>query len=178
MNKLVQLLLPIGFSAASILPSIPALAATPGLDSLQENAVRSFLQKANDPKTPLHQSLMKLNQADGRNPAGIFPKVLKARDIQIVPIVGSNQFGSYCNEIVGKPQRRKCSRGIYEAFLILVQSKMGVHKATDYQRFLFVVKASRTFTWETDAGGGKFDRKESIVITEPVQVPNENVVPD
>jgi hypothetical protein len=178
MNKLIQLLLPIGLSASGIFLSTRSLAVTPGIDSLQENAVRSFLQKANDPKTPLHQNLMKLNQADGRNPAGIFPKVLKARDIQIVPIVGSNQFGSYCNEIVGKPQRRKCSRGIYEAFLILVQSKMGVHKATDYQRFLFVVKASRTFTWETDEGGAKFDRKESIVITEPAQVPSENVVPD
>ncbi len=113
MNKSTQLLLPMGFAISSLLLSVPALAATPGIDSLKENTVRSFLQKANDPKTLPHKNLLNLNEADGCNLNGIFPKVLKAGDLQIVPIEGSNQFGSYCNAIEGKTKRYKCSNGVY-----------------------------------------------------------------
>jgi hypothetical protein len=178
MNKLTRSLLPIGFCLSSSLGLPGAMAATRGIDSLQDYTIKSFLQKANNPQSSLHKQLLEINLADGRNPNGIFPKVLKVKDIRIVAIDGSDQFGSYCYGIEGKPEHFRCSMGVYETYLIMIDSKMGVHKATEYQRFLFVVKSSKNIEWKINEKEKRYDQKESIAIGEPVQVPLEKIVPN
>jgi hypothetical protein len=176
MNKFILTLLLIGCSVSGLFGS-SSLAATPGIDLLKKNAIESFLQKANNPKTALHKKLVELNQADGRNINGIFPKTLTTKDIQIVSIDGEDQFGGYCSGIESKPEHFVCRQRVTETYLILIPSKMGVHKATDYQRFLFIVNLSKNIEWKRDANDRKYSYKESIEIAEPTQVPLEKLVP-
>jgi hypothetical protein len=176
MNKFIPTLLLAGFSLSSLFVSSVSSAATPGIDLLKENATKSFLQKANAPKTSLHKKLVELNQVDGRNSNGIFPKTLTAKDIQIVTIDGEDQFGSYCSTIQGKPGHTKCSNGVSETYLILIPSKMGVHKAVEYSRFLFIVKASKKVEWKMNEKEKEYDRQELIKIDEPIQIETEKLV--
>lgn len=176
MNKFMPTLLLAGFTLSSLFLSSVTSAATPGIDLLKENTITSFLQKANAPKTPLHKKLVELNQADGRNSNGIFPKTLTVKDIQIVTIDGEDQFGSYCSTIQGKPGHSKCSNGVSETYLILIPSKMGVHKAVEYTRFLFIVKASKKVEWKMNEKEKEYDRKELIQIGEPIQIETEKLV--
>lgn len=155
-----------------------SLAATPGIDSLKKNAIESFLQTANNPKTPLHQKLGELNQIDGRNPHGIFPKTLTKKDIQIIPIDGADQFGSYCHRLDGKLDRFQCSQGATETYMILISAKTGVHKATEYQRFIFIVRAVKNIEWKRDENDREYDRRESISISQPTPVSIEKLIPD
>lgn len=147
-----------------------ATAAEPGIDSLKQNVVNSFLQKANTPSAQLHKRLESLNQADGRNPSGIFPTTLKASDIQVVSIAGENQFGRYCSQINGKPGHSSCQNGVSETYLILVPYKMGVRKAVEYNSIQFIIKASKNAEWKIDQREKEYDRQESLKIDEPVEV--------
>jgi F0F1-type ATP synthase membrane subunit b/b' len=89
------------FAVLVLSTSLSTQAATPifGIDSLKQNVVKSFLQKANNPKAELHKQLQQFNQdnTDGRNSQGFIPKVLTANHIKIIPIGGEDQFGSYCS---------------------------------------------------------------------------------
>ncbi len=178
MHKFPLTLLVTIFSTFNLYRSSVALAVTPGIDSLKERAIASFLRKANNLRTPLHTKLVELNLIDGRNANGIFPKILTKKDIKIVEIDGQDQFGSYCSSIQGKSKYYKCSRGVSENYLILIPSKTGVHKATEYQQFLFVVKASKNIEWKKNENDKESDRKESIEIGDPILVPLEKLVPE
>jgi hypothetical protein len=178
-KSVARTLLLIGFSTSYCLfkPS-GSFATTPGIDSMKKNAIESFLKKANDPKTPLHQKLVELNQKDGRNPNGIFPKTLTTKDLQIVSIDGEDQFGSYCSQIEGKLERVKCTQEATETYLILISTKMGVRKATEYQPLIFVVKASKNIEWQRDEKDRESARRESIVIGEPRSISIDKLIPD
>lgn len=176
MNKFILSVLLSGCVASSCGISLRSIAATPGIDLLQKHVSESFLKTANNPKTALHKKLVDLNQADGRNINGIFPKTLTPKDIQIVPLEGEDQFGSYCSGIEGKTEYFICSSYIGETYLILIRSKMGVRKATEYQNILFIVKVSKKMEWQRDPNDRKSNYKESIDITEPNQVPIEKLL--
>ncbi len=177
MNKIIPILLLASISTSSLFISSPSTAATPGVNLLQNNVVESFLQKANNPKTALHKQLVELNQADGRNSNGIFPKILTVKNIQIVTIGGTDQFGTYCSMMQNKPEHLQCSNEISETYLILIPSKMGVHKAVEYQKFQFLVQASKKFNWKKDEKEKEYDRQESITISEPKQIYIEKLLP-
>lgn len=176
MNKYTSILWLASFSLSNLFVSSASKAATPGIDMLKENAIKSFLQKANNPKTPLHRKLVELNQADGRNSNGIFPKTLTAKNIQIVTIDGQDQFGFYCSIIEGNPKHSECSNGVSETYLIMIPSKMYVHKAVVYNRFLFIVKASKSVKWKLNEKEKEYDRKELIQIDEPIQIETQKFV--
>ncbi len=178
MHKFTPTWRSIWLCAFGLLVSSGVQAATPGIDSLKASTIRAFLQQANNPKTSLHQKLVDLNQADGRNVNGIFPKTLAAKDIQVMSIDGENQFGSYCSGITNKPNHFKCASGVTETYLISILAKMGVRKATSYPSFLFVVTASKNMEWNRDDKDRQYNYKESIKISEPVQIPIEKLIPD
>jgi hypothetical protein len=113
---------------------------------------------------------VELNQADGRNSNGIFPTTLTDQNIRIVPIGGEDEFVRDCNGIQAKPEHRKCSNGFFETYLILIPSKMGVHKAVEYEHFQFIVKASKKVEWKINENEKEYDRHESITIEEPTQI--------
>lgn len=140
------------------------------VDSLKQNAVKSFLQKANDPKSALNQRLIKFNQeqTDGRNSSGVLPKTLTYTNIQVISIGGENQFGSYCTVIPAKPGNTKCTNGVSETFLI--PYKMGVHKAVEYDSMKFVIKATKSADWKMDEHEKEYDRHELTKIEDPTEV--------
>ncbi len=148
-----------------------APAPVPGIDTLKQNVVKSFLQKANDPKSSLHKKLVQLNQEkiDGRNTNGVLPKTLTSNNIQVISISGEDQFGRYCHGIANKPDNFECENGVSETYLVLITYKFGVHKATEYESFKFAVKAEKTVTWKIDTQEKEYDRHESIKIEEPVE---------
>jgi hypothetical protein len=146
------------------------LLAIPGINSLQDDTIKLFLKKANDLGTLLYENLRKINEVDGRNPKGIFPKILTDKDIQVVMIGGQNQFGRYCSRIESKPGHLRCSKGIAETYLILIPAKIGVHKAVIYQPFLFTVKTSKEIVWYMNEDMKEYNYTESIEIDEPNQV--------
>ncbi|NJL63561.1 MAG: hypothetical protein HC903_19165 [Methylacidiphilales bacterium] len=178
MNQFTSTLLLAGFFVSNSLVSSSSLAATPGIDLLKENTIKSFLQKANNPTTSLHKKLVELNLTDGRNSNGIFPKTLTIKDIQAILITGQDQFGSYCSALPGKATHFQCSNGVSETYLILIPSKIGVHKAVEYQKFQFIVEASKKVDWKKDEKDKEYDRKESIKISEPIQISIEKIVSD
>jgi hypothetical protein len=144
--------------------------ATPRINSLEKNAIELFLKKANNPGTMLYDKLREINYADGRNSKGVFPTSLTVEDIQVVMIYGQDQFGRYCSRIKSKPEHQKCSTEITETYLILIPSKMGVHKAVTYRPFLFTVEVSRKVTWYMNEKMQEYHYSESIEINEPNQV--------
>ncbi len=178
MNKIIPTMLLAGLSLSGLFVPSVSLATTPGIDLLKEITLKSFLQKANDPKALLHKKLVELNQVDGKNSNGLFPKILTAKNIQIVTIDGQDQFGSYCSVIQGNPGQSKCSNGISETYLILIPSRMSVHKAVVYRNFLFTVKASKDVEWKMDEKGKQYDRKELIKIGDPMEISIEKLVND
>ena len=115
---------------------------------------------------------------DGRNIDGIFPKILTAKDIQIVSIDGENLFGSYCSGLDSKPGHFKCAKGVYETYLILIPYKMGVHKATIYGKFIFMLKASRNIKWNIDNQEKEYNYQESIEISDPTPIPIDKIIPN
>ncbi len=157
----------VSFAAAPVL-AVPVA----GVDSLKQNAVKSFLQKANDPKSALNQRLTKFNQeqTDGRNSSGVLPKTLTSTNIQVISIGGENQFGSYCTVIPAKPGNTKCTNGVSETFLILIPYKMGVHKAVEYDSMKFVIKATKSADWKMDEQQKEYDRHELIKVEDPTEV--------
>jgi hypothetical protein len=146
------------------------LATTPGINSLQNDTIKLFLKKANDPGALLYENLRKINNVNGRNPNGIFPKTLTSKDIQVVMIGGQNQFGRYCSRIESKPEHLRCSNGITETYLILIPTKIGVHKAVIYRPFLFTVTTSKKIVWYMNENMKEYNYTESIEIDEPNQV--------
>jgi hypothetical protein len=155
-----------------------SLNTTAGINSLESDAIGTFLQKANDSQSLLYRKLKELNESDGRNHKGIFPEVLTARDIQVIMIKGQNQYGSYFSRIKSKPDHLKYSKNITETYLILIPSKMGVHKAMIYSPFLFVLKTSKITEWNMDNNGEKYGYTELIKIDEPIQVFSEDLLRD
>lgn len=146
----------------------------PGINSLKPSVVNFFLQKANTPSSQLYKRLESLNYRDGRNGDGIFPRPLKASDLQVVSITGENEYGWYCSRIEGQPGDRDCATKVSEAYLILVPSKQSVHKAVVYNSIQFFINASKLVEWKIYQIGTnqekEYDRHESIEIGEPVQV--------
>lgn len=151
-----------------------AAVTEPGINSLKPSVVNFFLQKANTPSSQLYKRLESLNIRDGRNGDGIFPKTLRASDIQVVSITGENGYGRYCSQIKGQPDHYDCATGVSEAYLILVPSKMLVHKAVEYNSIQFFINASKDVEFKIDQLNTnqekEYDRHESIKIGEPVQV--------
>lgn len=96
-----------------------------GVNSLKQYAVKSFLQKANDPKSALYKKLLQVNQeyTDGRNSGGVLPLTLTTVNIQVVSIIGEDQFGFYCRAIADKPKHSQCDNSVDENYLILQQTK-------------------------------------------------------
>ncbi|MBA3921395.1 MAG: hypothetical protein H0X31_06735 [Nostocaceae cyanobacterium] len=169
-----KLLLSVMLMISSVSFAVAPVLAVPvaGVDSLKQNAVKSFLQKANDPKSALNQRLTKFNQeqADGRNSSGVLPKTLTYTNIQVISIGGENQFGSYCTAIPAKPENTKCTNGVSETFLILIPYKMGVHKAVEYDSMKFIVKVAKSADWKMDEQQKEYDRHESVKVEDPTEV--------
>ena len=120
-----------------------------GVNSLKQYAVKSFLQKANDPKSAWHKKLLQVNQehTDGRNSGGVLPLMTTA-DIQVVSIAGEDEFGFYCRVIPDKPKHSQCDNSVDENYLILLLYKMSVHKATTYDSIKFMIKLASKAEWK------------------------------
>jgi hypothetical protein len=173
MRKIIPNLLLIGCSLSlAIIPSVSlAGKAVPGVDTFRENVAKSFLQKANDPKSAFHKKLAKFNQehVDGRNSAGVLPKTLSSTNIQVIPILGEDTFGRYCDKIATKPQHLLCHTTVNETYLVVIPYKMSVHKAATYDSLKFVVKSIKRVEWKVDSQEKEYDRHESIKIDEPIE---------
>jgi hypothetical protein len=155
-----------GFSSQKLNTNVP------GVDYLKSNVEKSFLEKANNPKSQLNKTLTIFNQdhTDGRNSNGVIPKTLGAGNIKIIPISGEDQFGRYCSQISNKPGHSLCSNGLTETYLILIPYKMGVHKAVGYDTIQFIVSAEKKAEWKMDAKDKEYDRKETIKVNEPTSI--------
>jgi hypothetical protein len=173
MNKFIlSALIAIGSASVAYgMQKYPAQAAELGIDSLKSVVVNSFVQKANNSKSPLHKFLEEFNQehTDGRNPKGVLPKTFTANDIKVVSITGENQFGRYCSNIPNKPGHLQCSNGVSETYFILIPYKMGVRKAVEYDSVQFIVEAKKDAVWKMDSQEKEYDRRETIKIGEPIQ---------
>lgn len=174
MKKLLSSLLLLVFSISLAMIYLPSKANAPtpilGVNSLKQYAVKSFLQKANDPKSALHKKLLQVNQehTDGRNSGGVLPLMTTA-DIQVVSIQGEDQFGFYCRAIPSKPQHSQCDNGVDENYLVLIPYKMSVHKAKTYDSIKFIIKVVKKAEWKMNENEKESDRHESIKIEEPVE---------
>lgn len=171
MNKLAPILLLISLPLVGLFISSASPAnttTTPGINSLKQNLIKSFIQQANNPKSKLHHFIQKVNQdhTDGRNQLGVLPKTITANNIQVLPVSGENQFGSYCTN-TDKPEQSKCESKISETYLITIVYKMGVHKATEYNSLNFLAEVAKKVEWKQDANGKQYDRKEFINTNQP-----------
>ncbi len=174
MNRLIFNALLMLSSASSVMgfstqkPNTPV----PGVDSLRNNVEKSFLEKANNPKSQLNKTLTIFNQehTDGRNSNGVIPKTLGVGNIKIVPISGEDQFGRYCSQISNKPGHSQCSNGLSESYLILIPYKMGVHKAVEHDTIQFIVNAEKKAEWKLDTKDKEYDRQETITVNEPTSI--------